>query len=71
LDFKQFLAELKKQKITIALRDQDEWAEYFDQTRTACRTLTTQIITTDQQIDRMVYDLYGLTEEETQTIENN
>jgi hypothetical protein len=71
LDFKQFLAELKKQKITIALRDQDEWAEYFDQTRTACHTLTTQITATDHQIDRMVYDLYGLTEDETKVIENS
>jgi hypothetical protein len=71
LDFKQFLAELKKQKITIALRDQDEWAEYFDQTRTACQTLSTQITATDREIDRMVYDLYGLTEEDIGIIDNN
>ncbi len=70
LDFRQFLAELKKQKITIALRDQDEWAEYFDTTRTACRDLTTQITATDREIDQIVYDLYGLSSEEVAIIEN-
>ncbi len=69
LDFKGFLAELKKQKITLTLKQQDEWEEYFNEYRTACQALTTQISTTDHQIDRMVYGLYGLTKEEIQIIE--
>jgi len=30
-----------------------------------------QIDTTDKQIDNLVYDLYGLTEEEIKTVEEN
>jgi very-short-patch-repair endonuclease len=30
LEFKQFLAELAKQKITLSLKQQDEWEEYFN-----------------------------------------
>jgi hypothetical protein len=70
LDFKQFLAELKKQKIALSFRQQDEWEEYFNDSTAACRTLTTQITSTDREIDRMVYDLYGLTPEEITIIEN-
>jgi hypothetical protein len=33
--------------------------------------LKSQIEQTDREIDRMVYDLYGLTEEEIQIVENS
>jgi len=41
-----------------------------------CRTkkaalLKTQIDTTDKEIDKMVYELYGLTKEEIETVENS
>ena len=32
LEFAQFLAELKKQKIALSLKQQDEWNEYFNPT---------------------------------------
>ena len=32
-------------------------------------SLQTQIAATDRQIDRLVYDLYGLTEEEIKIVE--
>ena len=50
MDFKSFVAELKKQKIKLTLSQQDEWEE--------------QIKATDNEIDNRVFDLYGLTEEE-------
>jgi hypothetical protein len=71
LEFKQFLAELKKQKITLSLKQQDEWEEYFNDYKMECITFATQIVTTDKEIDRMVYALYGLTEEEVMVIEKN
>jgi hypothetical protein len=64
LEFKQFLAELKRQKITLSLKQQDEWEEYFNAYQTECRNFVNQIEATDKEIDRMVYALYGLTEEE-------
>jgi hypothetical protein len=63
-DFKTILAELKKQKISLTLTQQDEWEDYFNQYKTDCNTLTAQIATTDKDIDDMVYQLYDLTKDE-------
>jgi len=68
-DFKQFVAELKKQKITLSLKQQDEWEEYFNEYKKDCNELSTKILATDKKIDGMVYALYGLTEEEIGIIE--
>jgi type I restriction-modification system DNA methylase subunit len=70
LDFAGFVAELKKQKIRLSLSQQDEWEPYFNDYNTACNTLREQISETDQEIDTRVFDLYGLTPEERQTVLN-
>lgn len=64
LDFKGFVAELKKQKIKLTLVQQDEWEDYFNQYRQACQEHSEQIKATDNEIDQRVFDLYGLTPEE-------
>ncbi|MDR2145838.1 MAG: N-6 DNA methylase, partial [Tannerella sp.] len=69
LDFAQFLAELKKQKISLTLKQQDEWDEYFNEYKTECNSLCTQISAADKEIDMMVYGLYELTEEEVRVID--
>jgi hypothetical protein len=69
LDFKAFMAELKKQKIKLSLAQQDEWEDYFNQYAEACHDLSTQIAATDNQIDQCVYQLYGLAEEEIKIVE--
>ena len=68
-DFKAFVAELKKQKISLSLAQQDEWEDYFSQYKANCNALSTQIAATDKEIDRMVYDLYGLSEDEIKVVE--
>ena len=70
LEFKQFLAELAKQKISLSLKQQDEWEEYFGEYKTECCNFVNQINATDKEIDKMVYELYGLTREEIGIIEN-
>lgn len=67
-DFKAFCAGLKKQKITLTLKQQDEWEEYFDEYKSLRNTLTSQVAQTDQTIDKMVYELHGLTAEEVDII---
>ena len=69
LDFKAFVAELKKQKIKFTLSQQDEWEEYFSQYRSACQELQAQIAATDREIDLRVYRLYGLTYDEVLTVD--
>ncbi len=46
--------------------------ELFEENKKKALELKSQIDRTDKEIDRMVYELYGLTdEEEIQIIENN
>jgi hypothetical protein len=68
-DFKTFVAELKKQKIALSLSQQDEWEDYFNSYKTEINDLQAQIAKTDKEIDGMVYELYGLSEEEIRVVE--
>ena len=68
LDFKAFMAELKKQKIKLSLAEQDDWEDYFKEYAEACREISIKINTTDDEINRRVGQLYGLTDEEMKRI---
>lgn len=70
LTFVDFLKELSKQKIKLSLVQQDEWEEYFNHYKTECNELVNEITATDDKIDKLVYLLYNLTEEEIKTVEN-
>ena len=68
MDFKGFVAELKKQKIKLTLSQQDEWEDYFTGRVAECQEITAQIKATDNEIDNRVFDLYGLNEEEREIV---
>ena len=70
MDFKAFLAELKKQKVNLSPLEQDQWEEYFNHYAAECIELTRQIAATNNEIDNRVFDLYGLTEEEKEIVMN-
>jgi len=70
-DFKTFIAELKKQKVKLSLIQQDEWEDYFTTYKNEINQLQNNIKTTDKEIDQMVYELYGLTEEEIKIVEES
>ena len=63
-NFNEFIAELKKQRIHLTLSQQDEWEAYFNERKTECQELTAKIEAAYKEIDRKVFDLYGLTPEE-------
>jgi len=69
LTFKQFLKELKKKKVTLSLEEEEEWMDFFGQKKAQAEELKSQIAQTDKEIDSMVYELYGLTEEEIGVVE--
>ncbi|MBQ9183576.1 MAG: hypothetical protein IJ143_07370, partial [Neisseriaceae bacterium] len=69
LSFADFVNELKKQKIKLTLAQQDEWEDYFTQYQTHLTALQQTISQTDKTIDQMVYQLYGLTDEEIKIVE--
>lgn len=70
-DFKTFVSELKKKKITLTLKQQDEWEQYFNEYKTEINKLQQQINQTDKEIDQLVYQLYGLTEVDIKIVEGN
>ena len=70
-DFKGLLVELKKQKINLSLSDQDIWEEYFNEYKDGIIKIQADIFELDLKINQTVYDLYGLTEEEIQIVEES
>jgi type I restriction-modification system DNA methylase subunit len=70
LDFKTFLKELKKKKVTLTLKEQDEWEEYFESYQKELLEIKAEIDKMDGEIDEMVYELYGLSGEEVAVVES-
>ncbi len=68
LSFNEFLKELEKSKVKLTLSKKAEWEDYFIQESKKALVIKHQIDTTDKEIDRMVYQLYGLTEEEIKSV---
>ena len=66
LDFDGFMKELK-QKLTP--KTKLEWLEVFEETKKSLLDLKHQIDSTDKEINRLVYKLYDLSEEEIKIVE--
>jgi hypothetical protein len=71
LDFKGFMAELGKAKVQLSLEKQEEWMAYFTKKKTEANALQSEIDRIDKEIDKMVYGLYGLTQEEIEIVEQS
>ena len=71
LEFSEFVKELKKSKIKLSLKEEMEWEEIFLENKEEAEKIKNEIEMTDKEIDRMVYELYGLSEEEVNIIERN
>ncbi|MDM8566657.1 N-6 DNA methylase [Candidatus Halobeggiatoa sp. HSG11] len=82
LDFSQFLKELEKARKKsakenkqeykkLSLSEEAEWMEYFNDQKQKAQELKEQINQTDKEIDKMVYELYELTPEEIEIVENS
>ncbi len=71
LPFADFLKELKKLKVELSLAQKAEWEDYFLAEQNKALAIQSQINQTDKEIDQMVYQLYGLTDEEIEIVEKN
>lgn len=69
LDFKGFLGELSKAKVKLSLAEEAEWMAYFNEQKAKAQALQADITRLDRDIDALVYELYGLTEEEIRIVE--
>lgn len=69
LDYKAFIKELAKKKIKLSLGDEATWEDYFIAEQQKAIALQNQIHKTDNEINQMVYELYGLNDEEIAMVE--
>ncbi|MEN9302063.1 MAG: hypothetical protein RL264_492 [Bacteroidota bacterium] len=74
LDFSDFIKELNKaikavKGTPLSKKDEFEWMELFEENKQKALALKAEIDRTDKEIDQMVYELYGLTEEEIRIVE--
>jgi hypothetical protein len=60
---------LTRKKIKLSLAQKEEWEDYITAEQAKALEIKKQIDTTDREIDRMVYALYELTEEEVGIVE--
>lgn len=71
LSFAEFLKELTKAKVNLSLSLKAEWEDYFLAEQQKAVSIKSKIDQTDKEIDQMVYNLYGLTKEEIEIVENS
>jgi len=86
LEFGEFVKELNKaikannklrikegleEVPSLTKKDEFEWLDLFEENKQKAQALQTQINQTDKEIDQMVYELYGLSEDEIAIVENS
>lgn len=71
LSYADFIKELAKKKVKLSLSEEAEWEDYFETESKKAQDLKAQIDATDKAIDAMVYELYGLSEEEIEIVEGS
>ncbi len=69
VDYFEQLEELTKVKVKLTLSEEAEWMAYFNEQKSKAQALQAEITRLDREIDALVYELYGLTEEEIGIVE--
>ena len=54
----------------MSLSEEAEWMPYFNEQKHKAQALKSEIEKVDSEIDQMVYQLYGLTNEEIKIVES-
>jgi type I restriction-modification system DNA methylase subunit len=71
LTWSEFEKELNKLKIILLSTQKEDWFDRFNRLKTQALDLQNKISQTDKAINTMVYELYGLNEEEIALVENS
>ncbi|KEY03754.1 hypothetical protein [Brucella inopinata] len=70
-DFAAFRTEVKKAfKTDIPLADRSDWEDWINRDRAEIARLTAAITQAEAQINRIVYDLFDLTDDEIALLES-
>jgi hypothetical protein len=72
LSFDSFVSQINKvTNIKMSLKQQDEWEDYFCLYKKNILKLKSEIDKIDSELNKMVFDLYELNENERQIVEKN
>jgi len=71
LDFNELLNEFQKLEVVLSLQKQDEWKTYFEQKKKTKHDLKHEIDQLENKINKIVYDMYALTDDDIKIIERN
>jgi hypothetical protein len=69
LDFAAFQPEITKQKAVFSTKQKLEWIEIFENEQQSIKTLLSQIRSTENELNQLLYDLYGFDSEEKMILE--
>lgn len=69
LTFPQLSKLLKDAGVALSVSQEAEWMTYFNEQKQKANALQAEIDRIDKEIDKMVHQLYGLTEEEVRIVE--
>lgn len=59
IDFQTLISQFIKAKIKLNLSEESEWMRYFNEEKLKIQKITTEIEQIDNEIDKIVYELYG------------
>ena len=71
LDAEQFLIEIKKTNKKFKRENEDELIEEFNKSKSYLVDIKNEVLSLEKQINFVVYELYGFSEDEIEIIENN
>ena len=71
IDFQKFLKILSKQGFKLSLKKEDEWEDYFNHHKNKCLEIIDETKALENEINKLIYDLYDLTADEIEIIENS
>ena len=71
LSYAEFIKEIEKKKIKLTISEEAEWETYFTTEAKKVLVLKEEIKKTDNEINEMVYNLYGLNQEEINIVEES
>ena len=76
LEFGEFIKEINKAVkkaggVKLTKKDEIDWMEIFEIKKSEIQSLKSELEKTDKEIDQMVYELYGLTEDEIKVVETS
>ncbi len=69
LEWSEFANELKKKKVVLEEEEEVKWLKRFERMKKEALVIKNVIDSTDREIDVLVYELYGLTDEEIAIVE--